>query len=521
MALGQVSQNKAEPERFVEVIGHVEPGTEEAFWRDRIFSKPSKKKQARKHWYRSLALSFLARLPGRQSKLAQWIKSLTIYSFVDILNLVTDRVRVGSHYSERVWEVSFHNFFLVSARQGICGYSELALETSLAKHLSSSVSGYVDPEKQLRIRCMVSNAFNKEQLDEVHFYLGSGVHAPLRGEKPIGWLRFYPNPTEQPANFTEPLFLDGAQAAIFNGQSMLYFGLDGKKDPVFLNFEEAELAGHYQIWIAGRTELEAEEIVAPPQVEPLSNERASLIFKRPNESITKSLPADIDARWNVSFIGLKHSSNKVCRMDMSLDGRPSRLYYRRPAVSHVAITQLAFSRTELANGELESQITKFWFDFDGYKRLIFSAMQKRRYSLSWTFSTNRHLAFDWHANRRYHWSASWNRDHHGDHFLEVLQDPDDPNMIRIKRSNNQPFGYLTLPTQPEKLLFFDDLQTEAGFHLDWLDHAGAVQIGNEVLGLGKAFHLYGPTIGPVSMDMLDKHQTLRLGPFVIERWPPN
>ncbi|MCY0151626.1 hypothetical protein OEG86_04530 [Hoeflea alexandrii] len=44
--------------------------------------------------------------------------------------------------------------------------------------------------------------------NQLNMYLGEGVFVPRRGERPIGWIRYYPDPSRRD-QYNEPLLLDG------------------------------------------------------------------------------------------------------------------------------------------------------------------------------------------------------------------------------------------------------------------------------------------------------------------------
>jgi hypothetical protein len=128
---------------------------------------------------------------------------------------------IGTANGSEVVEVAFQHLTFVSGPGGVCDTaSERGLEQRISESLGSTLKGYFDPTIGVRVDCMVNPALPSSQ---VNMYLGQGIFVPRRGERPIGWIRYYPDPFNRDV-YVEPELLDGRPAGVYKGQGGLVIG---------------------------------------------------------------------------------------------------------------------------------------------------------------------------------------------------------------------------------------------------------------------------------------------------------
>ena len=116
---------------------------------------------------------------------------------------ITDKLTIGTANGSEVVEVAYQHITFISGTGGVCDTSSVQeLEQRIAESLSTTLKGYFDPTIGIRVQCMVNPALPS---DQVNMYLGQGMFVPERGERPIGWVRYYPDASNR-TNYHEPVF---------------------------------------------------------------------------------------------------------------------------------------------------------------------------------------------------------------------------------------------------------------------------------------------------------------------------
>lgn len=377
-------------------------------------------------------------------------------SAADAMSIVTDHMRLGVEGGSETVEVAHRHVFFMSGPGGVCDPAlDPGIEGRLANSLMSSLKGYFDPEAGIRAGCMANEAAAAEQ---AAMYLGPGVFVPRPGERPIGWVRYFPDPKNR-SSFVEPLLADGRPAGIYKGQQGLAFGGGARRFPADLALgleEETGLLIALQKAAGAKGGVEASLVV--------SGDRQV----RPEPQLAQDAPEEADRAWRISFFGAHRPPG---RLEVCADARPSRLHLNPSSRCNAAIVRLSIDLTRFGK-----PVDRFWIDFDRGNRLCASALQHVKTSLVWDDRDRREYAYDWGGG-----PAPFRAP--GRIGMSVRADGD---TVEIARADGRPLGYLALPDRPQQAIFADESQVLQGFHLDWLDECGRISIGGRVMPLGQA-----------------------------------
>lgn len=378
-------------------------------------------------------------------------------SVADAMSIVTDHMRLGVEGGCETVEVAHRHVFLMSSPGGVCDPAlDPGVEGQLSNSLMSALKGYFDPEAGIRAGCMANEAAAPGQ---VAMFLGPGVFVPKPGERPIGWVRYFPDPKNR-SIFVEPLLADGRPAGIYKGQQGLAFGAGARRFPADLALgleEEDGLLVSLQKAAGSQGGIKALLVVTGDRQ------------VRPEPQVAQDMPEEADMAWRISFIGAHRPPG---RLEVCAEARPSRLHLRRSSRCNAVVSRLSIDLRRFSK-----PVDRFWIDFDRGNRLCVSALQHVQTSLVWDEQERRQYAYDWGGG-----PAPFRAP--GRIGMSVRADGES---VAISRADGMPLGYLALPDRPQHAIFVDEAQVLQGFHLDWLDECGRISIGGRVLPLGQAY----------------------------------
>lgn len=402
--------------------------------------------------------------PGKRAGLFQVSRG----SVDEVLYNVTDKLVIGTANGSEVVEVAFQHLTFVSGAGGVCDTaSEMGLEERISESLGSTLKGYFDPTIGVRVDCMVNPSLPANQLN---MYLGQGVFVPRRGERPIGWIRYYPDPSMR-EDYNEPRLLDGRPAGLYKGQGGLVIGL-------------SEGLLHAQIDLGSDEEVQSsymfinkEAVFTPVNEEPRGRGvDATLSFCRGhgNEPVPTQVARtdeQCDVAWKIDFVGTAQIPG---RLELCVDSRKSRLHWKPTTGCNAAISSLLFDLRDFSHRDIE----RVWIDLDRDNILTAYALQVARVSLVWDCENEEQYVYEWGQT-----GAPFKTPGSVGLKCRTIEN----NMIEVGRADGEPFGYLELPDVPEKVIFSDTFQSFSGYHLDWLDQCGRISFGDTVLSLGEAY----------------------------------
>jgi hypothetical protein len=471
MSLGNPVRFSGESDRPVIMIPvKLDLRDDQPFWRRKVFGIPKS--------------GFFGWLFGRRKQAAgeyPWIVggspdprkrtgwfSLSRGSVDEVLYNITDELVIGTANGSEVVEVAFQHLTFVSGPGGVCdAASERGLEQSIGESLSSILKGYFDPTIGVRVDCMVSPVLPANQ---VNMYLGQGIFVPRRGERPIGWIKYYPDPSDRDT-YTEPRLLDGRAAGIYKGQGGLVIGTRSG-----LLHAEIDLGAGNDVQ-SSFLFINKDTSQAPTDEDPLGrNVDARLTFSRaqgnePVPSKVESADEHCDIAWRIDFVGTAQIPG---RLEICVDSRKSRLHWTPKNGCNAAISSLLFDLSDFSS----SNVDRLWIDLDHDNVLTAYALQVPRVSMVWDCENDEQYVYEWGLT-----GSPFKKP--GSVGLKCRKI--DKNILEVGRADGQPFGYLELPETPEKVVFSDAFQSFKGYHLDWLDECGRVSLGDTVLSLGEAY----------------------------------
>jgi hypothetical protein len=467
-----------------------------AFWRRNVFAIP-----------KSGLLGWLFKLGSKAARDFPWVVGgnpdpakrsgwfqVSRGSVDEVLYNITDKLIIGTANGSEVVEVAFQHLTFVSGAGGVCDTaSERGLEERISESLSSTLKGYFDPTIGIRVDCMVNPSLPSNQLN---MYLGEGVFVPRRGERPIGWIRYYPDPSRRD-QYNEPLLLDGRPAGLYKGQGGLVIGIGESLLHAGIDLGSSEEVQSSFMFI------NKDSALAPSGAETRSGGiDASLSFCRShgNEPVPSRAAAgddQCDIAWKIDFVA---TAQVPGRLEICVDQRRSRLHWKPSPRCNAAISSLLFDLRDLSQRDVD----RVWIDLDRDNILTAYALQVPRISLVWDCENEEQYVYEWGQT-----GAPFKTP--GSVGLKCRTI--DNNIIEIGRADGEPFGYLELPEVPDKVIFSDTFQSFSGYHLDWLDQCGRVSFGDTVLSLGEA---YAEKCSGMPVSGFEPGQTRKVvGPLVL------
>lgn len=471
MTLGNPIRADSAPDKPVIMIpAKLDPRDNQPFWRRKIFEIPrsgpfgslfktSESKDADFPWVVGGDPN-----PGKRKGFLRVSRS----SVDEVLFAITDKLTIGTANGSEVVEVAYQHLTFISGTGGVCDTgSELGLEQRIAESLSSTLKGYFDPTIGIRVQCMVNPALPSNQ---VNMYLGRGMFVPHRGERPIGWIRYYPNPSNR-LMFHEPVLQDGRPAGLYKNQGSVVIGTVCDLLHSEINLGSNEEIQSSFMYITGDT-------VQTSVSEECQNQGvgAQLSFARGhgNEPVPSQVECSDDSHdlaWRIDYVGTAQIPG---RMEICVDTRKSRMHWKPKSNCNAAIKTLLFDLKDFSNRDVD----RLWIDLDHDNILIAYALQVARVSLVWDCENGEQYAYEWGQT-----SSPFKKPGSAGLKCRTIE----KDVIEIGRADGEPFGYLELPDEPEKVIFSDTFQSFSGFHLDWLDECGRVSIGDTILSLGEAY----------------------------------
>lgn len=471
MALGNPLRFNAAPDRpIVMIAAKLDLRDNQPFWRRKVFNIP-----------RTGLFGWLFNRRKTKDMEYPWIIGgspdpnhrsgffkLTRGSVDEVLFSITDKLTIGTANGSEVVEVAFQHLTFVSGPGGVCDTaSEQGLEQRIAESLSSTLKGYFDTTIGIRVECMVNPALPSNQ---VNMYLGEGIFVPRRGERPIGWIRYYPDPSNR-EQYNEPILQDDRPAGLYKGQGGVVFGIV----PDLL---------HAEIDLGSNEDIQSSYIFINKDTSqtmadkhgPIRGVDARLTFCRghgnePVPSQVESLDDQCDLAWRIDYVGTAQIPG---RMELCVDARKSRMHWKPKAGCNAAISTLLFDLRDFSS----QNVDRLWIDLDHDNILIAYALQVARVSLVWDCKTSEQYVYEWGQI-----GSPFKKPGSAGLKCRIINDTS----IEIGRADGEPFGYLELPETPEKVIFSDAFQSFSGFHLDWLDQCGRVSSGDTILSLGEAY----------------------------------
>jgi hypothetical protein len=503
MGLGDFSETRdATP--FKVVPGTVDPGYESRFWDNPVFDVATL--ENRREWYWVVLGVLWRAITWLVRALYRWFVGLVSrprgqpaprrtgrrVSLLKVFEKETDRLALGNRFGARVWEVPFGHIYLTCAQDGPCDPDRVRdINTAIEKTLEARLTGYIDPYAGLQVRCMATHGRDGPGPGEVRAYIGTSVFAARRDAVPVGTLRFYPDAADE-GNFETPRYLNGRQAAaLYRGQRAIGFAIDDRHAPVSLRMRLQDPRPGQWAVVEGLT-LPHDGLVFAASFKPQAE--GSFVDATP---LPPEPGSDVDQSWRI--IPFNSAGSRNGRLDLCLDTRASRLRYTASTPHDVAIDAIRVPR-----GRFATEPKRVWLEFDGLGRLIFSALQKRRFSLCWDFRERSWIAFDW-ENLRPTNSARIGAARPGGGGVNVAEVD---GVAQFTRSDGSPFGYLRLGPDLTALRFDPEATGPQVLSLDWLDFAGYVDFGTQTLGLAEAYATVRDMVLPTNATA----QTFDLGP---------
>jgi len=402
--------------------------------------------------------------PGKRAGLFQVSKG----SVDEVLYNITDKLVIGTANGSEVVEVAFQHLTFVSGPDGVCDTaSERGLEERISESLGSTLKGYFDPTIGVRVECMVNPALPANQ---VNMYLGQGIFVPRRGERPIGWIRYYPDPSRR-EEFNEPQLLDGRPAGLYKGQGGLVIGVGEGLLHAEIDLGSGEEVQSSYMFISKDTAL------APASTDIRDRgleARLSFCHGHGNEPVpSPAAGADdqCDVAWKIDFVA---TAQVPGRLEICVDSRKSRLHWKPTSRCNAAINSLLFDLRDFSHRDIE----RLWIDLDRDNILTAYALQVARVSLVWDCENEEQYVYEWGQR-----GAPFKTPGSVGLKCRTIEN----NLIEVGRADGEPFGYLELPDVPEKVIFSDTFQSFSGYHLDWLDQCGRISFGDTVLSLGEVY----------------------------------
>lgn len=400
-------------------------------------------------------------LPSRRSLLPRRLNSLLQSRFaasrgrkvktslLTLLNAYHDSVVFGSAAGVERIATPFTSIFLSSGPGGVFDpRRDDKCHTRIEKRIRAEYGDYIDDLPGLRVRCRAVPDLSPSSIAAC---FGRGVFLPLPGETPMGALA-----VRRGELMETPRLPDGEPVGIYRGQSAIAFGPPGSAalassalialDPachvLILQPPVAESAGRFMdIDFPGANAPESSAVVFTDTLDP---------------------PPGVDMCWRVTGQGDPFD------IELTADTRVSRLHATPLAGSHFEIVGVRSPPL------IDTEIDRWWIDLDANRLLVGSNLRPR--ALSVVVEDRRLLLYDWSEldfDRR---SVSAFR----------LEPRDDHVILRRaggRSGAHAPLGYLAAPPAETVACFQPHWWKVSGYHLDWLDFAGAVETAEGILPL--------------------------------------
>lgn len=427
---------------------------------------------------------------------------------VDILTHVTSRVTLGTPVSINTWEVPFADVVLQSPLDGVCDkhvYGE-DLDSRAANNLTAQLSNYLPSGQSIRVRCLVNEALEigNSAGSLVQGYIGGSIFAAEPGSEPVGWVRYY-QAGDQSAKPFEPRYSDGSRAGIFRDQSAMGFAISDPLQPVNLSLPLTQTPSNIWCTLKGIRQTPAKDQAKPgtklPVLAYLTDRKKLNVRLEPHDSPVPQDDLWVDQRFNMIAFNTDHSLGGS--LDICLDARVSRLRYAPVTDSDVAIDAIRINRSEMPAGA-----QGIWLNFDAFQQLVFSNLQFSRYSICWRFDFKSTTCVDW--GRPAHLIKQ--------NDLGIFA-KGDRTAVTFRRRNGEPFGYLSPSKNASKVSFQADTASPDRYALDWLNASGGVLLGEERIGLAKAYAVGADVISSMLCDC-DASTEETVGPLYLTRSNP-
>ncbi|MDF1610327.1 hypothetical protein PZ897_19270 [Hoeflea sp. YIM 152468] len=497
MTLGNPVRFSGESDRPVIMIPvKIDLRDNQAFWRRKVFSIPK--------------TGFFGWLFNRRNKRSRdfpWIVGgnphpngradifrVSRGSVDEVLYTLTNQLVIGTANGSEVVEVAFQHLTFISGPGGVCDTaSERGLEERISESLSSTLKGYFDPTIGVRVDCMVNPALPANQLN---MYLGQGIFVPRRGERPIGWIRYYPDHSRRD-HYTEPQLLDGRPAGLYKGQGGLVIGIGEG-----LLHAEIDLGSGEEVQ-SSYLFINKDAVLAPTGNDDRNqgvDARLSFCHGHGNEPVPSrvaSVDDQCDIAWKIDFVATAQAPG---RLELCVDSRRSRLHWKPSGRCNAAINSLLFDLRDFSQRDVE----RLWVDLDRDNVLTAYALQVARVSLVWDCENEEQYVYEWgQTGAPFKTLGS----------VGLKCRTIEAGIIEVGRADGEPFGYLELPDSPEKAIFSDAFQSFGGYHLDWLDQCGRISFGDTVLSLGEA---YAEKCSGMPVSAFEPGETRKIiGPLVL------
>lgn len=471
MSLGNPLRfNVAIDRPVIMIAAKVDLRDNQPFWRRKIFDIPrvglfgwlfnARKKSKSDHaWIIGGSLN-----PERRKSLFEASRG----SVDEVLFSITDKLTIGTENGSELVEVAFQHVTFVSGVGGVCDTSsDHAIERRIAESLNSTLKGYFDTTIGIRVECRVNPALPSNQ---INMYFGQGVFVPQRGERPIGWIRYYPDPSNR-EHYFEPSVIDGRPAGLYKGQNGIVIGTVEGLLPIEIDLgSDEKIQSSYMYINKDTTQALTRDKGKVRGID------ARLTFCRgqgnePVPSQVESPNDQCDLAWRIDYVGTAQIPG---RLELCVDSRKSRMHWRPHNDCNAAISTLLFDLKGFSN----QNIDRVWVDLDHDNILVAYALQVAHASLVWDCSNDDQYVYEWGQT-----SSPFKKP--GTVGLKCRNIEND--ILEIGRADGEPFGYLELPEEPEKVIFSDTFQSFSGFHLDWLDECGRIACGDKIFSLGEAY----------------------------------
>jgi hypothetical protein len=433
------------------------------------------------------------RKPGSPRAVPAWFQ-VSRGSVDEVLYNITDKLIIGTANGSEVVEVAFQHLTFVSGPGGVCDTaSERGLEQRISESLSSTLKGYFDPTIGIRVDCMVNPSLPSNQ---VNMYLGQGIFVPRRGERPIGWIRYYPDPFQPTMYMSSPLArwpsrgcLQGTgRAGDWHRRRNLHadidlgFGEEVQSSFLFINKDSA-------LAPSGAKPVRAASMQACPSAAATATNRCRAGRRAGDDQC--------DIAWKIDFVA---TAQVPGRLEICRRSAPLAAALETVERCNAAISSLLFDLRDLSQRDVD----RVWIDLDHDNILTAYALQVPRISLVWDCENEEQYVYEWGQT-----GAPFKTP--GSVGLKCRTI--DNNIIEFGRADGEPFGYLELPEVPDKVIFSDTFQSFSGYHLDWLDQCGRVSFGDTVLSLGEA---YAEKCSGMPVSGFEPGQTRKVvGPLVL------
>lgn len=325
----------------------------------------------------------------------------------------------------------------------------MSVESEAVSSLNRRWANYVDPLVGFRVRAFVSK---RVEQDAVVATFGTGIFAPMPGETAVGQVEI-----RSAGGHSEIVQLPGGSAAgIYRGQTALAFSGKETICPATADLL-ADFPGVFCIRAATSvgTRRSGGSGSHGTSGYDLAWEPIGAVSSGFSPIRSPALgPEGVDAAFTIEHPDVAESFE----VHLTEDIRRSRLH-RRPPVADIAFAVIGMICPEAPNGRSKS----WWIDCDEDGALVATSLRKPRFSI---VVRNGSLSFwDWRSpGASFRYPA----------FLKDVQTPKGE-CGAVFAPFSTPFGWLTIPDDGVRAEFTHT--NGHGFEVDWLDFAGAVELG--------------------------------------------